>query len=196
MPARKKFPLNRLEPQRGTIGGFLFENRHVGLRRTLFHTITVPLKAFTLPGEKKRVKTEFQLDFIELPEEPFQGYAALAGTTYEVPEGYVDGSIYVRGAHNPLNVTSIAFSHAQRGLVYVRIAAAIDFESEGSGFANSRPFMLDVALRPSGIRIDAKIVSRARRKGSRALLAGFVDPAIVESRRSVSPQTPVPLLVV
>jgi hypothetical protein len=40
----------------------------------------VPLERFDLRHEKK-VKTAFQLEFIELPVQPFRGYRALLGSS-------------------------------------------------------------------------------------------------------------------
>lgn len=56
------------------------------------------------------IQTEVRLDFIELPGEDL---AALAGRGFEFPAnpaaGYVDGSIYLEGTHNAVDVTRIEF---------------------------------------------------------------------------------------
>src|SRR6185436_17732351 len=87
----------------GTISGFLFENRHIKLPRTLFHSIEVPLQSVD-----KRTKTAIQLDFIQLPDLPFRGYRALVGRTLKFPinpkPGYIDGSVYLDGEHEPIDV--------------------------------------------------------------------------------------------
>ena len=184
MSRLRTFPLDRLVAKRGTIGGFLFEN--IDLPRTLFHEIVVPNKPFLfhdVEGRKKTTKTEFRFDFIQFPDQPFRGYKALVGRTFEFPvnptPGYIDGSIYLLSAHNSVDVVELAFLAARRGSLDVRITLAIDFESEGTGYANTDGLEVEVSLRPEGIRIDPGIMKRAKRKSPRALLDGFVEPGIL-----------------
>ena len=186
MPSLRRFPYGRLTARRGTIGGFLFENRHADVPRSLFHAITVPLEPFVvvdLEGKKKKTRTDLRLEFIELPDRPFRGYRALVGQTFEFPSnpepGFIDGSIYLNDAHNMLDVSELSFLALRRGLLDVRITLAIDFESEQTGYANSDALAVEVELRPEPIRIDSDIVIKAKRRSPRELLAPFVDTAIL-----------------
>jgi hypothetical protein len=186
MPALRRFPYTRVRAKTGTIGGFLFENRGIKLPRTLFHTIEVPFAPFDAvgaDGKKRRTKTALSLEFIELPERPFRGYRALADKTVEFPlnpePGYVDASMYLNDAHNPVDVYEISFGSFKRGLLEATLTFAIDFESEQSGYATSDGFQLEVVLRPQPVLIYDEIVKKAKRRTPRALLADFVDPAIL-----------------
>jgi hypothetical protein len=182
----RRFPYKHVRAKIGTIGGFLFENRHIKLPRTLFHSIEIPLDPFEIvhfDGNKKRLKTSLSFEFIQLPDQPFRGYRALVGRTFEFPtnpeEGYIDASIYLCGAHNMIDVAELSFLGMKRGLLEVRITMAIDFESEGTGYANTDALAVEVALRPGAIRIDDEILKKAKRKKPRALLADFVEGGIL-----------------
>ena len=54
-----------------------------------------------------------------------------------------------------------------------------DFETEQTGYANGKALSVDVQLRPAPIRIDDEISKKAKGRNTRALLAPFVDPAIL-----------------
>jgi hypothetical protein len=186
MPTPRRFPYRKVRAKTGTIGGFLFENQKINVPRTLFHTIEVPIAPFDAigaRGEKRRTKTALSLEFIELPERPFRGYRALAHKTVEFPlnpePGYVDASIYLNDAHNPVDVYEISFGAFKRGLLEASLTVAIDFESEQSGYAKSGGLQINVVLRPQPLLIHDEIVKKAKRRTARALLADFVDPAIL-----------------
>lgn len=186
MAKLRKFPYNRLIAETGTIGGFLFENRHGGVPRTLFHEIYVPLRPFDLidvDGKKKRTKTELRLEFIQLPDPPFRGYRALIGQTLEFPsnpeDGYIDASIYLCNAHNMLDISELSFNALRRGLLEVTITLGFDLESEQTGYANDEGLAVEVLLRPKPVRIDDEIVKKAKRRDPRALLAPFVNAALL-----------------
>ncbi len=182
MAKLRKFPYKSLVAKTGTIGGFLFENRHINLRRALFHSIEVPLQPFDLvdyDGKKKRTKTTLSFEFIRLPDQPFRGYRALVGRTLEFPpnpeEGYIDASIYLCNAHNMLDVSELSFTAFKRGLLEVTLTLGFDLETEGTGYANVEGLAVEVLLRPKGIRIDDEIVKKEKRRDPRALLRPFVE---------------------
>jgi hypothetical protein len=186
MPSPRKFPLKSVRVKTGTISGFLFENRHAGVPRTLFHSIEVPLAPFDVvgvDGKKRRTKTALIFEFIELPDRPFRGYRALVGRALEFPlnpePGYIDASIYLCGAHNQIHVGELSFEAMRRGLLEVKITFGIDFESEGTGYANTDVLAVEVLLRPKPILIDQEIVKKAKRRNPRDLLTDFVDATIL-----------------
>jgi len=184
MPKLRKFPFARLKARTGTIGGFLFEN--IDLPRTLFHSIEVPLEPFDaldVSGKKARLETSLVLDFIEFPDPPFRGYRKLVGQTLEFPsnpeDGYIDASIYVCSAHNFVDVSELSFQSFRRGLLEVTMRLAVDFETEGTGYANSDAMDVTVALRPQPVRIADTIVAGAKRRSPRTILRPFVDASIL-----------------
>ncbi|MBE1531256.1 hypothetical protein [Actinomadura algeriensis] len=89
-------------------------------------SIEIPLEPFSAddeyepetfrPGQAgpELVETEFSLDFISLPTEHL---TALSARTFTFPvnpeDGYIDGSIYLVGTHNPVDVTRIAFGETR-----------------------------------------------------------------------------------
>jgi hypothetical protein len=51
-------------------------------------------------------------------------------------EGYIDGSIYLTGAHNPVDVTRISFGRLEEDKIEATLTMRLLFEFEGSGFAD------------------------------------------------------------
>lgn len=95
--ALEEFPLHLLDTKPGTIW----------CRKDVFD-IVIGLQPFDLDG--KKVSTEFRLDGLALP---VDGPSSWAGKAFDFPSnpepGYVDGSIYLRHAHNPADLTRIEF---------------------------------------------------------------------------------------
>jgi hypothetical protein len=97
------------------------------------YSIRIDLKPFELDGEL--VTTAFILDGVYLDE---YGFSDLAGNEFEFPvnpdEGYIDGSIYLRHVHNPVDVTQIAFGEYRGDSIDATFTMRVLFEFEGSGF--------------------------------------------------------------
>jgi hypothetical protein len=181
-----RFPVEKMVPRPGRIGGFLFENPHIKLARTLFHTISIPLermKAVDVDGDEHVIDTDLRLDFIQLPGKPFGGYRALVGRVLDFPTnpspGYIDASVYVLGAHNQMDVTRLEFLSFKEHATTVRLHAAIDFESERTGFENTRPFVIDAQLRIGEIYIHQEILDVRRIANAPGLLAEFADSKVL-----------------
>ena len=102
-----------------------------------FYTIVVTITPFELEGES--YNSEIILEGLTIPN---GSIAALANREFEFPvnpdDGYVDGSMYFGGDHNPVDLTHISFG-APNGN---RIPAVLDlrfiFEHEGTGYANAK----------------------------------------------------------
>lgn len=98
------------------------------------YTIFLPVSKFVLDGEI--ISTSVDLYAIELPE-PLQNYL---GKTIEFPVnpdlGYIDGSIYLRHAHNPVDVTKIRFLRFENDSLELELTMKFDFEYEDIGFKN------------------------------------------------------------
>jgi len=93
------------------------------------------------------IETEIGLEFIDLPGSDL---GALAGRTFDFPvnpdDGYIDGSVYLGGVHNPVDVTRIEFGAAQDQSIDAVLHAAFDFTQEGVAIEN-RSAVLRVVLR-------------------------------------------------
>ena len=98
------------------------------------YTIFLPISQFVLDGDI--ISTSVDLYAIELPE-PLQNYM---GKTMQFPvnptEGYIDGSVYLRNAHNPVDVSEIRFLRLENDCVELELSMKFDFEYEDIGFKN------------------------------------------------------------
>ena len=77
------------------------------------------------------MSTQIRLDFIEVPAEDLSG---LANRAFQFPvnpaAGYIDGSIYLCGSHNPVDVTAIEFGPAGVHSISATFVATFDFQFE------------------------------------------------------------------
>jgi hypothetical protein len=98
--------------------------------------IIIGLQPFELDGET--VKTTVSLDSfpwdVERPRE-------LAGATHEYSaddrcDQNIEGSVYLRHAHHPVDVSRVAFGRADADGVQVTVDCDLDFDFEGGGFKN------------------------------------------------------------
>lgn len=98
------------------------------------YTLILPISKFILDTEI--IETSIRLDFVELTE-PLISYI---GKTIIFPinpeEGYIDGSVYLRNAHNPVDVTEIRFATLKEGNLTIEISMQFIFDYEGIGFKN------------------------------------------------------------
>ena len=94
--------------------------------------IRIPLDPFRLDGAT--VKTSVRLDFVRLPDVRWD---ALAHQTFQFPQnpeaGFIDGSMYIDGAHHPIDVTKVAFGQVTGGAIRATFTSVIDFAFEGLG---------------------------------------------------------------
>jgi hypothetical protein len=115
------------------------------IRRSRLHgyEMEVPLAPFELP--EGRVETAIRLDLVDLPE-----LSEIEGRTFSFPTnpapGYVDGSIYLQEAHNPVDVTEMEFGNWSGDQIEARFRMRFLFEFEGTGFRD-RDAELTVTLR-------------------------------------------------
>jgi hypothetical protein len=100
------------------------------------YTIIIPIEKFKL--DEEIVDTKLWFDRILLSE-PLQSYI---GKTVEFPvnptEGYIDGSTYLRDAHNPVDISAIKFIKLENEILTVELTMAFVFEFEGIGFKNEQ----------------------------------------------------------
>ncbi len=118
------FPLERLDTLPGIIS-----------RRNDRFDIAIGLRPFELDGGT--VSTAFRLDGIELPAE---GQLSWQRGIFEFPTnpepGYVDGSLYLRHSHNPIDLTRIEFGEFRDNRINAKLTLSILFEYEHTGFSN------------------------------------------------------------
>lgn len=152
-----------LRPRRGSLTARVFENRDIALPPTLFFDIEIPLESFEYEGETQ--DTAVRLDFIEFD---VTDWRELLGRTFAFPTkptpGYIDGSMYLAGAHNPAGVTVIRCRTVENNLLKAEIDIRFDFTYEGPEelgvVAVSWP--VELALDPS--QLDAVFAEAKRQR--------------------------------
>lgn len=110
-----------------------------------FFTIFLPITKFVLDDEI--IETSLRLDGIQLTE----SLSSCIGKTIKFPinpvEGYIDGSIYLRNSHNPVDVTEIKFLKQDNKKLILEMKMNFDFEYESIGFNNeelTKEFVLEI----------------------------------------------------
>jgi hypothetical protein len=156
-----------LKPQLGTIEGRLFENPRIRLPLTLFYDVTIPLLPIEVGG--KLENTSVRLDFIRFP---VRHWRELANHEFSFPvnpiKGYIDGSIYLAGAHNTADATRIAFNDLDDSLFQASINLGFDFTFEGAAPELGRfAEMWDIKLKCDPVRLDALMEEADRLAASR-----------------------------
>jgi hypothetical protein len=123
----ENFSVTRLELLTGTISKQEENN---------YYTIIIPIEKFKL--DEEIIDTKLWFDRVLLSE-PLQSYV---GRTVVFPvnptEGYIDGSTYLRGAHNPVDISAIKFVKLENEILTVEITMDFVFEFEGIGFKNEQ----------------------------------------------------------
>jgi hypothetical protein len=118
----KNFSVDKLQFINGSI--MTLENR--------LENIHIPIAKFVLDGEI--INTAIRLDRISLA----STLNNMIGKTVSFPinpaEGYIDGSIYLKETHNPVDVTEIKFLKLADSLITIEIT--MHFEFEGGGLKN------------------------------------------------------------
>ena len=98
-------------------------------------SIQIELQPFTLDDEE--VTTSFIFEGVRLPADS-QSWAHRSFTFSRNPtDGYIDGSIYLRHAHNPADVTCIKFGERSGDSISAEFSTCLVFEFEGIGFQDT-----------------------------------------------------------
>jgi len=133
------FPSQLIKPTQGEI---VFFGADVPAPRAGTWSIAVPIEPFSADDEHSKewrvgtdgpfvVSTQIRLDFMEVPAEDLSG---LANRAFQFPvnpgAGYIDGSIYLCGSHNPVDVTAIEFGPAGVDSISATFVATFDFQFE------------------------------------------------------------------
>jgi hypothetical protein len=138
--------------RKGQVEMFWFENEFVGLKRTLFHRITIPLAAFQsgLSYESQPVKTAIIIDWIVLDTvnpTDLDG-VALSSTTYTKMEA----SVYIGSAHNWCEVLALELKRKKGDTYYIKGTLHVEFENEG--VAQNEPFDFETTVVFSRDQVD------------------------------------------
>jgi hypothetical protein len=128
----KKIELqNKTTTKNGRIEIYYFENENIGLRKTLFHRIYIPLEPFDsgLDYESQPLVTEIVMDWLNLKLKEPTSLDGLKLTSNRDDDTEV--SIYVVSAHNPCDIKKMEFKKVGENSYEVDCSLLVDFEFEG-----------------------------------------------------------------
>jgi hypothetical protein len=128
----KKIELqNKTTTKNGRIEIYYFENENIGLRKTLFHRIYIPLEPFDsgLDYESQPLVTEIVIDWLNLKLKEPTSLDGLKLTSNHDDDTEV--SIYVGSAHNPCDIKKMKFKKIGENSYEVDCSLLVDFEFEG-----------------------------------------------------------------
>ncbi len=112
---------------------YWFENEKTGLKRTLFHRITIPLEPFDsgLEYEEQPVQTEIVIEWLDLrlsdPDD--LDHLEITGKQYKGAEA----TVYVGCAHNICRINKISFTKLDLNRYRLEGDLTVFFENEGVG---------------------------------------------------------------
>ncbi len=145
-----------LLPEAGELRSTVFENEHAGISRSVFFSIVIPITPFNFEGET--VETSVRLDFIDFG---VTDWRLLSDKSFVFPvnpeEGYIDGSMYLGHAHNPADVTRIAFCGFRESSVEADFDITFDFTYEGPSKLGKPSFTWRVVLNFDPNTLDATL---------------------------------------
>lgn len=114
----------------GKIEAYWFENLHLGIQKTLFHSVTLPIKPFDsgFDCDENPLSTEIRCDFINLSlVNPYE----LDGIDINVKSyPQIDASMYLGNAHNPCDFNKLLFEKVDQDTYKVYGDIFIDFPFE------------------------------------------------------------------
>lgn len=99
-----------------------------------YYSIILPVSKFVL--EEEIVSTSVQLYAIELPETLPSYIGKTVSFQINPNDGFIDGSVYLQNAHNPVDVSEIKFLKIEKNIIELELTMKFDFEYEGIGLKN------------------------------------------------------------
>ncbi len=154
----QRFSIELLHPKASTLNAIIFKNDFLKIPETLFYSIQINLKEFTIsasPINASIILSRILLNIVSLKE--------LENKKYNFPinpvKGYIDGSIYLFEAHNPFDVKKITFSKIKNGMIDATLYYDIDFEYENTGYAKIQNGELQISLSLGELSIDTDIMN-------------------------------------
>ncbi len=117
--------------EKGIVEKYWFENEHIGLKRTLFHRVYIPLTPFNsrLDYEEQPVETAIVMEWLDLKLKNPDDLDNLQLKSSLEDETEV--SIYLGNAHNPCDIVRMNWRKTSENNYLVNAELMIDFEYEG-----------------------------------------------------------------
>jgi hypothetical protein len=121
----------KAKAKKGAAEMYWFENEFVGLKKTLFHRITIPLTPFNsgLEYESQPVKTKIIFDWLvlDLADPNDLNDLEISSQKYE----QLEASVYIGGAHNICDVNRLNIKRKKGNTYFIEGELLIVFEHEG-----------------------------------------------------------------
>ncbi|MEM1119519.1 MAG: hypothetical protein AAGJ18_03680 [Bacteroidota bacterium] len=114
----------------GKIEMYYFENENIGLEKTLFHRIYIPLTPFDsgLDYESQPVETEILIEWLDLELKNPTNLDGLMLTSNSKDDTEI--SIYVGSTHNPCDIKSMVLRKTGEDQFEINCNLLVDFEYE------------------------------------------------------------------
>ena len=155
----KRFPTSKLKPASASFGGRLAFNPYCELPPTIWYGIGIALEPFDLEDCAPdpdlwgtTIDTTLSSGGIILP---FRDWKKINGELGPI-EDVGEGSIYVSGVHNPVDIRLVRFKRIGGTKFRINLDLEIAFEFEGSGFSDTR-CSLEIEPEYSGLSFYAPI---------------------------------------
>ncbi|WP_299892491.1 hypothetical protein, partial [uncultured Lacinutrix sp.] len=135
---------NKTQAEKGTVEKYWFENENIGLKKTLFHRISIPLKPFDsgIEYESQPVETIMIIEWMNLnlpnPDE-------LDGILIQTDKNSeTEASVYLGNAHNPFDILKLTLNKIDERNYRAVGKIMVDFEHEM--VANNETFEFDTII--------------------------------------------------
>jgi hypothetical protein len=177
-----QFPLNILKLKEGVLNAKIFENSFLGIPKTLFFNIEIPLQPIDLTEITedlidRNFKTIISLGNIKFV---IKSLKSLENKTFNFPInpeiGFIDGSVYLFDVHNIVDVKSITFGEFENQKIPFKTTLRIDLELEGTGFASTKYVDFETELSLGELSIPSYILAPNEENfvKSKALVSQFI----------------------
>lgn len=139
---------NKTKAKEGKIEIYYFENENIGLKKTLFHRIYVPLEPFNsgLEYESQPLETEIVIEWLNLnliDPTNLDGVNLISNHNDDL-----EISIYVGNAHNPCDLIKMSLRKVE-GITYeIKCNLFVDFQHEGVAINEDFNFKTKLKLDP------------------------------------------------
>lgn len=122
---------NKTSAEKGEIRLYWFENQSIGLKRTLFHQIDIPLTPFDsgIDYESQPVSTVITIRWLNLDLKQPTDLDGLTITT--TPNDDAEITIYLGNAHNPCDIRQLELRQVKNNLYEINCVLFVEFEYEG-----------------------------------------------------------------
>lgn len=135
---------NKTQAKKGTVEKYWFENENIGLKKTLFHRIYIPLKPFNsgIEYESQPVETIMIIEWMNLN---LSNPNELDGISIETDkDSKIEASVYIGNVYNPFDILKLTLNKIGKRNYKVIGKIMIDFEHEM--VANNETFEFETTI--------------------------------------------------